>query len=327
VGEGFAVLHGSWNRSFRTGHKIVRVRMKDNIPTGEYEDFLTGFIVDDGNAWARPVAATVAKDGSLLMSEDGNNRIYRIAYLQDANAEPTAQRSEIIIPGERVFPESLTSTSDGSIIMGSVGARTIFRARPGEGTAEAWIQPGTGGLQSIFGVLADERSGTLWACSGSFGPAGRAPQPAVLHAFDLKSGAPKARYPLPTPGAACNDIAVAADGTVYATDTTNMEVVRLKPGAAALEVWAGNGAFGPKGGVLDGIAIVDGNVVVNALVTGKLFSVAVNADGSAGKVVELKLDRPIERPDGMRTFGRGVLLVESGGGGRLTRVEIEGDSG
>jgi glucose/arabinose dehydrogenase/cytochrome c2 len=80
VGDGFAVLHGSWNRAFRTGHKIVRVRMKNHVPTGEYEDFVTGFIVDDGNAWARPVAAEVAADGSLLMSEDGNNVIYRISY-------------------------------------------------------------------------------------------------------------------------------------------------------------------------------------------------------------------------------------------------------
>ena len=80
VGDGFAVMHGSWNRAFRTGHKVVRVRMKDGVPTGEYDDFLVGFIADDGNAWARPVGAVVASDGSLLMSEDGNNTVYRISY-------------------------------------------------------------------------------------------------------------------------------------------------------------------------------------------------------------------------------------------------------
>jgi glucose/arabinose dehydrogenase/cytochrome c2 len=80
VGDGFAVMHGSWNRAFRTGHKIVRVRMKNGMPTGEYDDFLVGFIADDGNAWARPVGAVVASDGSLLMSEDGNSTIYRISY-------------------------------------------------------------------------------------------------------------------------------------------------------------------------------------------------------------------------------------------------------
>jgi glucose/arabinose dehydrogenase/cytochrome c2 len=80
AGDAFAVLHGSWNRAFRTGHKIVRVPMKNGVPTGEYIDFMTGFIAEDGNAWGRPVAAAVAADGSLLVSDDGANLIYRISY-------------------------------------------------------------------------------------------------------------------------------------------------------------------------------------------------------------------------------------------------------
>jgi len=82
VGDGFAVLHGSWNRSFRTGHKIVRVRMHDGVASGEYDDFLVGFIVDDGNAWGRPVAVTEASDGSLIFTDDGANMVYRISYRQ-----------------------------------------------------------------------------------------------------------------------------------------------------------------------------------------------------------------------------------------------------
>jgi sugar lactone lactonase YvrE len=239
--------------------------------------------------------------------------------------------SEIVIPGERVFPESLTSSADGSVFIGSIQAKTIFRAKPGAATAEAWVNPGTDDLQSIFGVLADDRSHTLWACSSTpaFGPPGGAPPPpAALYAFDLKTGAPKGHYVFPTAGGLCNDIAVAADGTAYATDTMNMEVVRLKKGAKALEVWAGNGAFGPKGGVLDGISVLGKRVLVNALVTSKLFSVPINGDGSAGTVVEVKLDRPIERPDGMRAFGKeGLLVVEGGHGGRLSRITLNGDSG
>jgi glucose/arabinose dehydrogenase/cytochrome c2 len=80
LGDGFALFHGSWNRGFRTGHKVVRVRMKNGAPTGEYEDFVTGFIVDDGDAWGRPVAAVVLGDGSLLFSDDGANVIYRVSY-------------------------------------------------------------------------------------------------------------------------------------------------------------------------------------------------------------------------------------------------------
>jgi glucose/arabinose dehydrogenase/cytochrome c2 len=80
VGDGFAAMHGSWNRSFRTGHKIVRVRMNHGVPTGEYDDFLVGFITEDGNAWARPVGLVVTADGALLLSDDGGNLIYRVSY-------------------------------------------------------------------------------------------------------------------------------------------------------------------------------------------------------------------------------------------------------
>lgn len=80
VGDGFAMFHGSWNRGFRTGHKVVRVKMKNGVPTGDYEDFVTGFIVDDGDAWGRPVAAAVLGDGSLIFSDDGANVIYRVSY-------------------------------------------------------------------------------------------------------------------------------------------------------------------------------------------------------------------------------------------------------
>jgi glucose/arabinose dehydrogenase/cytochrome c2 len=80
VGDAFAAFHGSWNRSLRTGYKLVRVHMKNNQPTGDYEDFLTGFIVDNGNVWGRPVATTELPDGSLLLSDDGGNVIFRISY-------------------------------------------------------------------------------------------------------------------------------------------------------------------------------------------------------------------------------------------------------
>jgi glucose/arabinose dehydrogenase/cytochrome c2 len=80
AGDAIVGFHGSWNRSLRTGYKLVRVRMKNNEPTGDYEDFLTGFVVDDAHVWGRPVATVELPDGSLLMSEDGNNQVYRIAY-------------------------------------------------------------------------------------------------------------------------------------------------------------------------------------------------------------------------------------------------------
>ena len=105
-----------------------------------------------------------------------------------------------------------------------------------------------------------------------------------------------------------------------------MEVLRLKKRARQLEVWAGNGAFGPKGGVLDGIAVLGDRVFANTLATSKLFGVAIERGGKAGAVTEIKLDRPISRPDGMRSFGKDSLLVVEGGAGRLSLVTISGDS-
>jgi glucose/arabinose dehydrogenase len=79
-GDAFAAEHGSWNRSKRTGYKVVRIRLKDGVPTGEYEDFVTGFVVNDTEVWARPVGVAVARDGALLISEDGNGTIWRVSH-------------------------------------------------------------------------------------------------------------------------------------------------------------------------------------------------------------------------------------------------------
>jgi glucose/arabinose dehydrogenase len=79
-GDGFAAEHGSWNRSKRTGYKVIRIRTKDGVPTGEYQDFMTGFVVSDSEVWGRPVGVTVTRDGALLVSEDGNGTIWRITH-------------------------------------------------------------------------------------------------------------------------------------------------------------------------------------------------------------------------------------------------------
>lgn len=85
-GDIFAAFHGSWNRSGRTGGKIVRVRLSQGVPTGGYEDFVTGFVVDDGHVWGRPVGVTVAADGALLFSDDANDTVWRVSYRGTAPA-------------------------------------------------------------------------------------------------------------------------------------------------------------------------------------------------------------------------------------------------
>ena len=80
-GDIFAAEHGSWNKATRAGYEVIRVPLhQTGHATGEYEDFLTGFVLPDGNAWGRPVGVTVAPDGSLLVTDDGSNSIWRVTY-------------------------------------------------------------------------------------------------------------------------------------------------------------------------------------------------------------------------------------------------------
>jgi glucose/arabinose dehydrogenase len=80
-GDIFASEHGSWNRSVRAGYEVIRVPLhQTSRASGEYEDFVTGFVVDNGHVWGRPVGVTEAQDGSLLVTDDGSNSIWRITY-------------------------------------------------------------------------------------------------------------------------------------------------------------------------------------------------------------------------------------------------------
>jgi len=80
-GDIFASEHGSWNKAVRAGYEVIRVPLHHSgHASGEYEDFLTGFVLPDGNVWGRPVGITVAQDGSLLVSDDGSNSIWRVSY-------------------------------------------------------------------------------------------------------------------------------------------------------------------------------------------------------------------------------------------------------
>ncbi len=81
-GDAFVALHGSWNRTKRTGYKIIRIRFKDGRPVGGYDDFLTGWMLDENRAevWGRPVGLLVLPDGSMLITDDGANKIWRVSY-------------------------------------------------------------------------------------------------------------------------------------------------------------------------------------------------------------------------------------------------------
>ena len=105
-GDAFVALHGSWNRATRTGYKVVRILLNNGVPTGRYDDFLTGFVTSDRNVWGRPVGVAVAHDGALLMTEDANGTIWRIAY-----ARPHLSASIVEDSGQKYLVVTVTRSA------------------------------------------------------------------------------------------------------------------------------------------------------------------------------------------------------------------------
>jgi sugar lactone lactonase YvrE len=249
-----------------------------------------------------------------------------------ATVEAAAQKVESIpIPGTKAFPESITSTTDGTPYVGRVGNGGIVRIRPRTADSTVFVRPGASGSRSTLGVFADEASSTLWACSNDLsalgGPATGSDTGSALKGFDLKTGDGKRSVLLPGSHAFCNDITVDGKGSVYITDSANPTILKLSPGATTFEVFARDSAFSPpQGGFgLDGIAFgSDGNLYVTTYTVGELVRVEVE-DGRAGRVTTLSGTHHLKFPDALRALGdNSFLLIE--GSGTLDRVVIQGDA-
>lgn len=239
-------------------------------------------------------------------------------------APPPAQPHDIAIEGSRVFPESVTTDDNGNVYSGSIDG-TIYRAAAGEGTAKAWIRPDAeNGLTSVFGVLADDRNGLLWVCNNPpFGGPPTAGAKSGVKAFDLATGALKASYDFPGDGAGtCNDIAIAQDGTAFATDTGGGRILTLAPGAGALAVFAaGENLVG-----VDGIAFAeDGKLYINNVRQNLVQRVDRKEDGTYAGLTTLTLSEPVNGPDGLRPVSGNRFLQAEGPGNRVTYVDIDGD--
>jgi sugar lactone lactonase YvrE len=227
------------------------------------------------------------------------------------------QVTEITLPGTRVFPESITSTADGTLYAGSLGHGNVLRIAPGSSMAQEWIKPGTGGLNNVLGVFADEKNKLFWVCSNNLENKGA---PTAVMSFDLKSGAVKGTYPLPGDQALCNDIAVASDGTAYISDTRQNSVLMLHPGASALELVAKDSLLAGADGLAFGTKTT---LYVNSVMSGKLLLLELGPDGKSKKIDDLKLSRPLDRPDGMRAIGAERLLLAENSG-KMSIVTFEG---
>ena len=246
-----------------------------------------------------------------------------LALAAPALAAGDVRLGDIRIDDVSVYPESLSADRAERLYIGSVKG-VIFRTGPADDVAVPWIRPtAENGILSILGVLVDEKTRTLWACS--------APMPfrvrpatgtSALLAFNLATGRPKGRFDFPAPASACNDVTIARDGTAFATDTPNGRIFMLKPGAKALRLFAEDAQL--KG--VDGIAFSgDGKLYVNNVQAQTMLRIDRKPDGAFAGLTPLVLSQPVKGPDGLRLLAGNRFLQAEGGSGKVTLVTIDGD--
>jgi hypothetical protein len=209
---------------------------------------------------------------------------------------------DIVMDGTNLYPESMSSSPDGTVYIGSMKG-IVFRARPGS-------------------AKVDASAHTLWLCSSP--GALRSPPvtgTASLMAFDLQTGRQRGHYAFPAPASICNDISVAPNGDVYASDTPNGRILRLAKGGKSLTVFAEDARL--KG--IDGL-VFGGNGVLylNNVSRNQLLLVDIRPDGSSGPITQLALSQPVAGPDGFRFIGGNRFLLAEGNAGRVDLVAISG---
>jgi sugar lactone lactonase YvrE len=247
-----------------------------------------------------------------------------LALVLGVLAPALSPAADFVLAGARVYPESMASAADGTLYIGSAGTGGIVRVPAGSGAPAAWIAPGAFQSRSTFGVFVDERRGMLWVCSDDLSSskiASPGSGPTAIKGFDLKTGAGKVSVDLPGKDPFCNDMALARDGALYVSESTNGKVLKLSADLRRLEVWAGSHDLLD----IDGIAFgADGNLYANTYGGGGFFRIEMKG-GAAGAITRLATPRPLTHPDGMRTAsGTTFLMVE--GSGKLDRVIVAGDS-
>lgn len=237
----------------------------------------------------------------------------------------------IDLPGERLHPESVSITPDGTAWISSMHGG-VLKASLRTGKVSRFLAPGAFGSGAQFGILADRRHGIVWTCSNAYPPAllsVRGADPGHwLKGFDMRTGQGVVSLPLPGDKPVCNDMAVGPDGRLYVTDTGQPRVLRWQPGAKALDIWLEDGRLGADGtgGGIDGIAFgADGAMIVNNVRSGALFRIAMAPGGKPGPITRLATSRPLDRPDGMRPIG-GHDFILAEGSGKISRLSIKGDT-
>ena len=247
------------------------------------------------------------------------------------------------------FSEGVTVDADGNFYVGSMNLGVIHKVAPGGKSSTLFIEPDAeNDLVSVIGLLADSKNDLLYACSSDAGNSQQAGDAqAAIKAFKLSDGSFVASYEWPVydepwVGMAssgvpdgvngfCNDLAMDADGNLYATDSWYPRILRLPAGEAALEEWAVAPSVFPSSDPwhLNGIDVDPSTNTVYVVENhpGALYAVPIKNNGQAGTVVKIATQRPIYMPDGLKVIDDGVLAIAEGQTSGMSTVELTESTG
>ena len=239
-------------------------------------------------------------------------------------ASASAFAKDVTIDDTKVFTESISADAAGNLYAGSTKG-IIFRATPGSDKAVAWIKPDeTNKIRQLLGVVAHDASNTLWVCSipGFGGPPAPGADSAAI-AFDLKTGAFKARYPLPGPNATCNDITVGQFGKVYIAETSGGRIFSIAPDAKEVKLEVQDAQLNG----IDGIAFTADNILyANNTRANTFFRVNRDESGNYKSLTKLTTSMELKGPDGLRLYKGNQLLQAETGNNRIALLTINGDT-
>ena len=244
------------------------------------------------------------------------------ARVASAAAARDSEPPEIASDDASASPENLTSTQDGTVFFGSTTKGTIYRALPTSPQAEAWIRGDQAGLTNVLGVLADEKSNTLWVCDNApFGrgaPLGGRP---ALRSFDLKTGKAKGAYPSPN-GGVCNDVAVAADG-LRTSATPSGDESGLNQAPSELDVWVADPQLRGVDGLSSWPTAPSTRIAPS---TANCLRILVKEDGTAGPIAVLQTSVLVHASRRLADV-RAEVAASGRRPGTVTEITIEGNRG
>lgn len=247
------------------------------------------------------------------------------------------------------FSEGVTVDADGNFYIGSMNLGVIHKVDAGSKTSAPFIEPDAeNGLVSVLGLFADSKKDLLYACSSDAGNGKNAgAAQAAIKVFKLSDGSFVESYEWPAyahpwvdmadsgvpdgVNGFCNDMAMDADGNLYATDSWYPRVLRLPAGGHALEEWALAPDVFPSSDPwhLNGIDVDASSNTVYVVENhpGALYAIPIESNGSAGPVAQVTTQRPVYGPDGLKVIADGLLAIAEGPTSGMATVEITGSTG